>query len=247
MLNGGTRSPALPSDPNLASPLLAAGLIAMTTHRQKRSDGPIADPAAWTKAAIVSHASLDAARRAASHCRGCELWERATQTVFGVGPRRPRLMLVGEQPGDAEDRAGEPFVGPAGQLLARALQSAGIERDDVYLTNAVKHFSWEERGKWRIHKKPRPANVTACRPWLLIEIALVQPSVVVGLGATAARSLAGPTVRVLRDRGKRLPSELAPALFVTVHPSALLRAPDHAAREEGFVAFVADLRRAARV
>jgi len=223
-------------------------LDAMPTARPKTAakEPPIRDPGEWTQTAQHHGTSLEAVRHAAERCRGCELWERATQTVFGEGPRRARLMLVGEQPGDAEDRAGEPFVGPAGRLLDRALERAGIERADVYVTNAVKHFSWEERGKWRIHKKPRPSNVTACRPWLLIEIALVQPEVIVGMGATAARSLAGPAARVLRDRGKPIPSELAPALYLTVHPSSLLRAPDEKAREEGFAAFVADLRRAAR-
>ena len=153
-------------------------------------------------------------------------------------------MLVGEQPGDVEDRTGEPFVGPAGRLLDRALAEIGVARDAVYVTNAVKHFGWEERGKWRIHKKPRPENVRACRPWVLIEIALLQPKSLVLLGATAAQSLLGPKVRVLRDRGRSLPSTLAPKVLVTVHPSSLLRAPDDVSREAGYRQFVADLRAA---
>ena len=189
--------------------------------------------------------SLPALRRAAKECRACDLWERATQTVFGEGRAHAPLMLVGEQPGNDEDLAGRPFVGPAGKLLDRALAEAGIDRAETYVTNVVKHFSWEPRGKWRIHKKPRPGEVRACRPWLLIEIALLQPRVIVALGSTAAQSLVGPHVRVLRDRGAPIASPLAPALYVTVHPSALLREPDDAAREAAFTAFVDDLRRAA--
>lgn len=204
----------------------------------------IDDPQAWTDAARRDHLGLAAVREAARRCHGCELWRRATQTVFGAGNRHPRMLLVGEQPGDAEDRAGEPFVGPAGRLLDRALADVGLSRADVYITNAVKHFGWEERGKWRIHKKPRAADVTACRPWLLIEIALLQPKVVVLLGATAAQSLLGSHVRVLRDRGRPIPSPLAPTVLITVHPSSLLRAPDDAAREAGYRQFVADLRAA---
>jgi len=221
-------------------------MTARVTLDRRVDEAPIDDPAAWTTAALEHGATLRRVREAAAHCRGCALWRRATQTVFGRGAARPHLMLVGEQPGDAEDRRGEPFVGPAGKLLDRALGEAGIEREAVYVTNAVKHFRWESRGKSRIHKKPRPAEARACRPWLLIEIALLQPAVIVALGATAAQSLAGPQVRVLRDRGAPLASSLAPALYVTVHPSALLREPDAAARAAAFAAFVADLRRAAR-
>jgi DNA polymerase len=208
----------------------------------RRRDESIDDPAAWTAAALRDGISLHALRVAAAHCHGCPLWLRATQTVFGRGPARPGLMLVGEQPGDVEDRQGEPFVGPAGRLLERALAAAGTSREQVYLTNAVKHFSWEERGKARIHKKPRPAESRACRPWLIGEIALLAPRVLVALGATAAQSLLGSTVRVLRDRGKPIASQLAPTVYVTVHPSALLREPDEAARHAAFDALVADLR-----
>jgi DNA polymerase len=175
--------------------------MARASSASRTAAAPIVYPAAWTAQALERHVGWHAVRQAAQRCRGCGLCERATQTVFGSGARPPRLMLVGEQPGDVEDRSGEPFVGPAGRLLDRALAEAGVQRGEVYLTNAVKHFSWEPRGKWRIHKKPRPGEVRACRPWLLIEIALLQPSVILALGATAAQSLAGPGVRVLRDRG----------------------------------------------
>ena len=205
---------------------------------------PIDDPAQWIASARRARLSLSAVRDAARRCHGCPLWQRATQTVFGAGSRTPRVMLIGEQPGDAEDRAGEPFVGPAGRLLDRALAEAGIERRETYVTNAVKHFGWEGRGKWRIHKKPRPADVRACRPWVLIEIALLKPEVLVLLGATAAQSLLGSKVRVLRDRGTPQPSTLAPRVVVTVHPSSLLRAPDDESREAGYRQFVADLRAA---
>src|SRR5262249_47704528 len=152
--------------------------------------------------------------------------ERATQTVFGSGPRRARVVLVGEQPGDREDRVGKPFVGPAGRLLDRALEAAGIDRGAVYVTNVVKHFSWEERGKWRIHKKPKPHQIQACRPWLDAEITALRPQVVVCLGATAAQALLGRDFRVTQRRGELIPSSLAPNVLATVHPSSLLRAPD---------------------
>jgi len=219
--------------------------MARASSPSRQAAAPIVDPGARTAQALEREVDWPAVRHAAQRCRGCGLWERATQTVFGSGARRPGLMWVGEQPGDVEDRSGEPFVGPAGRLLDRALVEAGVQRDAVYLTNAVKHFSWEPRGKWRIHKKPRPGEVRACRPWLLIEIALLQPPVIVALGATAAQSLAGPGVRMRRDRGRPIASRLAPALYVTVHPSALLRERDDAARDAAFAAFVADLRRAA--
>jgi uracil-DNA glycosylase family protein len=216
----------------------------MARPRARATAEVIEDPQAWTAEAQRRHVGLETVREAARHCHGCELWRRGTQTVFGAGSRQPRLMLVGEQPGDVEDRTGEPFVGPAGRLLDRALVDVGVSRDSIYVTNAVKHFGWEERGKWRIHKKPRPGDVRACRPWVLIEIALLQPKALVCLGATAAQSLLGPEVRVLRDRGRPLTSPLAPTVLVTVHPSSLLRAPDHAAREAGYRDFVADLRAA---
>jgi DNA polymerase len=185
---------------------------------------------------------LSAVRRAAASCTRCDLYKRATQTVFGAGPANATLMLVGEQPGDAEDRAGLPFVGPAGQLLRDALEDAGIDVDEVYLTNAVKHFKWIERGKRRIHERPNRDEILACRLWLEEEIAKVKPRVIVALGATAASTVLGPSARVLRDRGKPFPSALAELVTLTVHPSSILRAPDDAARQQARQAFVADLR-----
>ena len=195
-----------------------------------------------------SRVTLSAVRQDAKACRRCDLWRRATQTVFGEGPRRGRIMLVGEQPGDAAVREGRPVVGPAGQLVGRALEEAGIETADVYLTNVVKHFKWEPRGKRRIHMKPRYSEVEACRVWLDTEIALVRPRAIVALGATAAHALIGPAARVTRDRTKPFPSPLAPLVTVTVHPSSILRAPDSVTRAAERAHFVADLQSiAARV
>jgi len=186
--------------------------------------------------------SLGDVRRAAMGCRACDLWERATQTVFGEGNARASIMLVGEQPGNDEDLAGRPFVGPAGKLLDRALHEAGIDRSDTYVTNVVKHFSWEPRGKWRIHKKPNAREIAACRGWLEREIALVKPRVLVCLGATAAQALLGPTFRVSRGRGRFVPAPFAPYVLATVHPSSILRAGDEESRRAAFARFVADLR-----
>ncbi|GAA3529535.1 UdgX family uracil-DNA binding protein [Nonomuraea rosea] len=188
-------------------------------------------------------AQLDLAslRGAAACCEGCDLYRDATATVFGEGPRRARFMLVGEQPGDQEDRQGHPFVGPAGRLLDRGLEEAGIARDTVYLTNAVKHFSFTLKGKRRIHQKPTAAEIDACRPWLSAELAAVDPQVIVVLGATAARSLLGREFRVTRQRGEPVPLGDAVAV-ATVHPSAVLRAPD---RDEAYAGFLADLKTAA--
>jgi uracil-DNA glycosylase len=180
-------------------------------------------------------------RRAVDECRGCELWRDATQAVFGAGRAGAELMLVGEQPGDREDREGEPFVGPAGRLLDRALEEAGIDRRDAYLTNAVKHFKWRPSGKRRLHQTPRAGEVEACRPWLLAEVEAVEPRGLVALGATAARAVFGPSVRVTRDRGTLLETPLAPIGTVTVHPSAILRSRDHDEREDAFAGLVADL------
>ncbi len=191
-------------------------------------------------ALIPPQPTIDRLRDAAQECRGCDLWEKATQTVFGEGPGRARVLLVGEQPGDREDLEGHPFVGPAGRLLDSALASAGIARDDVYVTNAVKHFRWEARGKRRIHKRPSMEQVNACRPWLEAEIDLVGPEVVVCLGATAAQALLGRDFRVSRQRGEFVPSPGGPLITATVHPSSILRAPDDS-REEEMAAFVADL------
>jgi uracil-DNA glycosylase family protein len=205
------------------------------------------DPPAYRDAVAHGDRTLADAAVAARHCRACDLWERATQTVFGSGPSAAQVMLVGEQPGDKEDRAGAPFVGPAGQLLDRALVAAGIDRRAVYVTNVVKHFSWEERGKWRIHKKPKPHQIRACRPWLETELAVVRPQVLVCLGATAAQALLGRTFRVSRQRGEFIASPLAPYVMATVHPSALLRAPDDETRHAEIGRFVADLAKIAAV
>jgi uracil-DNA glycosylase len=186
--------------------------------------------------------TLSAIHRQAEVCRRCDLWKHATQTVFGDGPSGARIMLVGEQPGDAEDLEGKPFVGPAGQLLRRALEEAGIDLGDVYLTNVVKHFKWEPRGKRRIHKKPRHSEVEACRVWLDAEIAHVKPQAIVALGATAAQAVIGPAARVTRDRTKPFPSSLAPLVTLTVHPSSILRAPDSETRAAERAHFVDDLR-----
>jgi len=190
--------------------------------------------------------TLSEARDRARGCRRCDLWRRATQTVFGEGRKKARFMLVGEQPGDVEDKAGEPFVGPAGQLLREALAEAGIQLADVYLTNAVKHFKWEPRGKRRIHARPDRGEVAACRVWLDAEIALVTPRAIVALGATAAAALLGPGVRVTRDRAQPIESSLAPFVTVTVHPSSILRAPDSESRAAARSQFVADLRAIAK-
>ena len=187
--------------------------------------------------------SLPNLKRAASICRGCDLYARATQTVFGEGPRHVPLMLIGEQPGDREDIEGKPFVGPAGKLLDVCLTAAGIAKSEVYLTNAVKHFSWTpaQRGKRRIHKKPRNSEIQACRPWLDAEIKVVRPRVIVCLGATAAQALLGPAFSVMRQRGQFLSSDLAERVMATVHPSSIFRALDQSARREQRQAFIRDL------
>jgi uracil-DNA glycosylase family protein len=185
--------------------------------------------------------SLTALREAAAGCKGCHLWEVGTQTVFGAGAREAEVMFVGEQPGDSEDRAGKPFVGPAGRLLDEALVEAGIDRSTTYVTNAVKHFKWQARGKRRIHQKPNWAEMTACRPWLEAELAVVQPRVLVLLGATAAQSLLGREFRVTQNRGQLVESDLAEAVTATIHPSAILRGEPEQ-RETEFAAFVADMR-----
>jgi DNA polymerase len=186
--------------------------------------------------------SLPTLRREAKGCHGCPLWRDATQTVFGSGPRSAELMLVGEQPGDREDIEGKPFVGPAGRVLTRALEEAEIEADKVYLTNAVKHFKWRARGKRRLHQTPRVGEMEACKPWLEAEIEAVKPRALLALGATAARALFGPSVRVTRDRGQLLESPLAPLAALTMHPSAILRLRDHDEREEALAGLVDDLR-----
>lgn len=193
-------------------------------------------------APVPDTASLEKVRAAAMDCRACPLWQRGTQTVFGEGPRGAKVILLGEQPGDQEDLQGQPFVGPAGQLLDRALVEAGIDRRAVYVTNAVKHFKWEPRGKRRLHKKPNAREIAACRPWLAAEVRIIQPEILVCLGATAAGAVLGPGIRVTQDRGQFLTSEFAAKTLVTVHPSSLLRAPDEATRAREYARFVADLK-----
>jgi DNA polymerase len=191
---------------------------------------------------IPKRATLTGVREAAKGCRACDLWKCGTQTVFGEGARKADLMLVGEQPGNDEDLSGHPFVGPAGKLLDRALADAGIDRATVYLTNVVKHFKWEPRGKRRIHKKPSAREVAACRPWLDTEVALVKPRAIVCLGATAAQALLGRQFKVTAHRGEFIPSPLAPLVLATVHPSSILRAPDDEARRRDLKQFTDDLR-----
>ncbi|HEV2857283.1 MAG TPA: UdgX family uracil-DNA binding protein [Solirubrobacterales bacterium] len=185
--------------------------------------------------------TLEALASAAEGCRGCPLYKDATQVVFGRGRSSARLMLVGEQPGDKEDKEGEPFVGPAGRLLDKALGEAGIDRSEAYVTNAVKHFKWRPRGNRRLHQTPRAGEIEACKPWLEAEVEAVEPEAVLAMGATAARSLFGPKVKVTKDRGRPLESPLAPVVAVTIHPSAILRLRDHDEREAELAGFVADL------
>jgi uracil-DNA glycosylase family protein len=194
---------------------------------------------------IPDRPTLPRLQEAARSCRACPLWKRGTQTVFGEGSRDALVVLVGEQPGDREDIEGRPFVGPAGRLLDACLEEAGIDRSKAYVTNVVKHFKWEPRGKKRIHQKPNAAEIAACRPWLDAEIALVRPKVVVCLGATAAQALLGASFRVTKSRGAFIPSELAPFVTATVHPSSILRSPDEATRRSETKAFIRDLRKVA--
>lgn len=189
---------------------------------------------------------LEQVRLAAAECKACDLWKTGTQTVFGEGTEQAEIMLVGEQPGDKEDLAGRPFVGPAGRVLDQALADAGIDRSKVYVTNAVKHFKWEARGTRRLHKRPDVAEVTACRPWLDKEIELVRPRVVVCLGATAAQALLGRTFKVTKQRGELFPQLGGHIITATVHPSSILRAPDPATREAELAAFTDDLRQVAK-
>ena len=191
--------------------------------------------------------TLSAFKDAAADCKACDLWKRGTQTVFGEGARRARVLFVGEQPGNEEDLTGKPFVGPAGRLFDNALAEAGIDRSQAYVTNVVKHFKWEPRGKRRIHKKPNSQEIAACRPWLEAEVALVKPKVIVALGATAAQALLGPKFRVTKQRGEFLDSTLAPYIMATVHPSSILRAPDDETRHAEMRLFVNDLKKLAKV
>ena len=195
---------------------------------------------------IENARSLRSVAEAAKACQACDLWSRATQTVFGEGPRTARVVFVGEQPGDKEDLAGHPFVGPAGRVLDEALSEAGIDRKRVFVTNAVKHFKWRASGKRRLHERPNGSEIAACRMWLELELQLVKPDIVVALGATAAQALLGPAFRVTRQRGTVVASPLAPRVVATVHPSSILRAPDQS-RDEEMRAFVRDLRIVAKL
>ncbi|HUP38930.1 MAG TPA: UdgX family uracil-DNA binding protein [Vicinamibacterales bacterium] len=195
-------------------------------------------------AMVPDRRTLRTLKSAARGCRACDLWRRATQTVFGEGTTAD-VMLVGEQPGNDEDLDGHPFVGPAGRLLNEALERAGIPRTRTYVTNVVKHFKWEPRGKRRIHKKPNAGEIAACRPWLDSEISVVHPRIIVCLGATAAKALLGASFKVSIDRGRFVESPLAPLVTATVHPSSILREPDSAARRDAMRAFVKDLKKVA--
>ena len=204
-------------------------------------------PTKTASAPLPSILTLPNLQRASRTCRACELYKNATQTVFGEGPTKAQVMFVGEQPGDQEDKMGHPFVGPAGRLLDEALVEAGIDRSEVYVTNVVKHFKWAaaQRGKRRIHKKPRQSEIEACRPWLDAELKVVKPQVLVCLGASAAQAILGKDFRVTRDRGKLIPSNLAPQVVATTHPSSILRAPDSEERHRQREAFVRDLKKVA--
>jgi DNA polymerase len=223
----------------------AAGL----PNEAKAGSPDDANPGGLRSAApfVPKSTSLRTLDAAAQRCRGCDLYKAATQAVFGSGPLAARVMLVGEQPGDQEDRHGKPFVGPAGAVLHKALEDAGIARDTAYLTNAVKHFKWEPRGKRRIHKKPRASEVKACRPWLEAELRVVQPAVVVCLGATAAQAVLGAQFKLMQQRGQVWPSPLAERVVATIHPSAVLRAPDSEGRRAAYESLVSDLKVAAKV
>jgi DNA polymerase len=196
---------------------------------------------------LPNEPSLDELREAAAECTACPLYRNATQTVFGEGPEQARVMFIGEQPGDSEDLAGHPFVGPAGKLLDRCMKAAGVDRSRAYVTNAVKHFKWVPRGARRIHSKPSSMEIAACFPWLEAEIAAVKPRVVVALGATAAQALFGKAFRVTKERGRLVPSRFAPYALATVHPSSLLRAPDEENRHREIERFIEDLRKIAEV
>jgi DNA polymerase len=218
-----------------------------SSSNQKRVAPIYSTPSLSSAPHKLEQRSLAGLRRAARDCRACDLWKNATQTVFGEGRPRAKIIFVGEQPGDREDLAGRPFVGPAGKILDEALHRAGIDRSEVYVTNVVKHFKWSPapRGKRRIHKKPRSSEINACRPWLDAELQSVKPEVLVCLGATAAQALLGRDFSVSRQRGQLVESTLAPKVVATVHPSLILRAPDSAAREARMQEFVLDLTRIA--
>lgn len=203
-------------------------------------------PARSAASFIPAHPTLPTLRQAAEHCTGCDLYQQATQTVFGEGAAHAKVLFVGEQPGDQEDLQGHPFVGPAGRILDKALEEAGITRRDVYVTNAVKHFKWEPQGKRRKHKRPSASEIAACRPWLASELQAIRPRILVCLGATAAQSIFGKVVRIQETRGRFLESEWSPATYVTIHPSSILRQIEHEEQETEYRRFVEDLRRIRR-
>ena len=225
-------------------PQLLAQSAPRTAAMVEASDARRERPDDFSAAPVPASSDVGQLRDAAGSCRACPLWRRATCTVFGEGPARPRIVVVGEQPGDQEDRTGKPFVGPAGQLFNRALIAAGVDRAELYVTNAVKHFKWEPSGKRRLHQKPNAREIAACRPWLEAELRALRPALIVCLGATAAHSvLSSSEVRVLRDRGQLFPTEFGAPALVTVHPSSLLRMADGGDPEAAFALFVDDLRK----
>ena len=215
---------------------------AVATTRSRSTQKPARTDADAHPAEVPPTRDLTIVREASLTCTACPLYRNATQTVFGEGPRGAEIVFIGEQPGDQEDREGRPFIGPAGKLLDRALETAGVDRSKCYVTNAVKHFKWEPRGKRRLHQKPNEIEVTACRPWWIAEVSILKPRVLVCLGATAARAVFGRAVKVLSERGHFLETPFAPRTLVTVHPSSLLRVPDPEAKKQAFELFVKDLR-----
>jgi len=217
----------------------------MKTHVADEPAERTAETSGTAASLIPARPTIDSMRHAAKNCRACPLWKTGTQTVFGDGSRHATVVLVGEQPGNDEDLAGRPFVGPAGKLLDKALVAAGIERGEVYVTNAVKHFKWEPRGKRRIHKKPGARELAACRPWLDAELEVLKPKVLICLGATAAQALLGKTFLVSKMRGELIESKVAPNVMATVHPSSILRAPDEETRHREMERFIADLKKVA--
>lgn len=222
-------------------PALAKASVAPVKTVRRRS---VAAGDEFSPAPVPETRDLAKLRRAAATCRACPLWRNATCTVFGEGPAQARIILVGEQPGDQEDRQGKPFVGPAGRLLDRALQAAGLDRSAVYVTNAVKHFKWKPQGKRRLHQKPGAREIAACRPWLEAEVQALEPDLIVCLGATAAQTVAGRGVKVLAQRGTKVKTGFGIPALITIHPSSLLRLPPQADREAEFARFVEDLKKA---
>jgi DNA polymerase len=245
---GAARRAVAPDDAPARVAVAKARRPGVKVPAEAPGEAPAAEEGTPVEVLIPPRPTVAKLREAAAGCRACHLWKLGTQTVFGegAGPAADAIMLVGEQPGDQEDLQGHPFVGPAGKLLWQAIDEAGLDRSRIYVTNAVKHFKWEPRGKRRIHKKPDISEMNACHPWLDAEIAAVRPHAIVCLGATATRAVLGPSVKVMQHRGPLQDSPLAPIVTVTVHPSSILRAPDADARREAMEQFVADLKSIAR-